>query len=215
MAGHLQPGPLLMQGGSTSVSCMSPQGQSAYQVTSALNILRLVACLHWNPGVPCFSIPCSMLARLCSFCASSQSCLVQAAGAAFSVLFKGGAGSAVDSIIPSLLAGLEGSEKQSHQALEGLRVILGVRPQSFGSMVPRLLKPPLTRNGLRALASLAEVAGVRMNGGGAGLCMCGAEEVYAQACKCAVCVCICPHVHRCKCQMICTFVYFCPCLGYS
>jgi hypothetical protein len=60
----------------------------------------------------------------------------QAAGAAFGVLFKGGAGSAVDSVIPSLLAGLEARETAAAaQALEGLRVILGVRPQTLASMV--------------------------------------------------------------------------------
>lgn len=87
--------------------------------------------------------------------------LLQAAGTAFSVLFKGGAGGAVDSIIPSLLISLEGSEKQSHQALEGLRVILSVRSQSFASMAPTLLKPPLTKHGVHALGSLAEAAGER------------------------------------------------------
>ncbi len=59
----------------------------------------------------------------------------QAAGSAFNILFKGGAGSAVDSVIPALLAGLEGESHQASQALEGLRVILGVRPQTLGSMV--------------------------------------------------------------------------------
>ncbi len=61
--------------------------------------------------------------------------LGQAAGSAFNILFKGGAGSAVDSVIPALLAGLEGDSKQASQALEGLRVILGVRPQTLSSMV--------------------------------------------------------------------------------
>lgn len=59
----------------------------------------------------------------------------QAAGSAFNILFKGGAGSAVDSVIPALLAGLDGEPKQAAQALEGLRVILGVRPQTLSSMV--------------------------------------------------------------------------------
>lgn len=59
----------------------------------------------------------------------------QAAGSAFNILFKGGAGSAVDSVIPALLAGLEGKAHEASQALEGLRVILGVRPQTLGSMV--------------------------------------------------------------------------------
>ena len=40
---------------------------------------------------------------------------LQAAGGAFSILFKGGAGGAVDSIIPTLLQGLDGNAKQSSQ----------------------------------------------------------------------------------------------------
>ena len=60
---------------------------------------------------------------------------LQAAASAFNILFKSGGGSAVESVIPTLLAGLEGSSEQASQALEGLRVILGVRPQTLGSMV--------------------------------------------------------------------------------
>ena len=45
---------------------------------------------------------------------SVTACL-QAAGGAFSILFKGGAGGAVDSIIPTLLQGLDGNAKQSSQ----------------------------------------------------------------------------------------------------
>ena len=86
---------------------------------------------------------------------------LQAAGAAFSILFKGGAGSAVDAVIPSLLTGLEGDSKQAGQALEGLRVILGVRPGTLASMIPRLLRPPLHSTALRALGSLAEAAGAQ------------------------------------------------------
>lgn len=82
---------------------------------------------------------------------------MQAAGGAFGILFRGGAGGAVDSVIPSLLAGLAGPEPG--QALAGLRVILGVRPGALGSMLPRLLKPPLTRSDITALGSLSEVAG--------------------------------------------------------
>ena len=47
----------------------------------------------------------------------------------------------------------------SPQALEGLRVVLGVRPQLLSVMVPRLIKPPVTSTNLRALGALAEVAG--------------------------------------------------------
>ena len=96
-----------------------------------------------------------------------EACLhkwLQAAGAAFSILFKGGAGSAVDAVIPTLLSGLEGDSKQAGQALEGLRVILGVRPGTLTSMVPRLLRPPLHSTALRALGSLAEAAGAQCSG---------------------------------------------------
>ena len=162
-----------------------------------------------------------------------------AAGGVFNVLFKSGGGSAMDSVIPALLAGLDsdahgaqvgarggmcvcvcvcacvfvvcvvwwwwavwggcppcvGASCQpggapglpggvaavpaclprthlSHtrvsrcplppphlQALEGLRVVLGVRPQLLSVMVPRLIKPPVTSTSLRALGALAEVAG--------------------------------------------------------
>jgi len=85
---------------------------------------------------------------------------LQAAGGAFNVLFKGGAGSAVDGVIPSLLAGLDGPDPG--RALEGLRVILGVRPSTFNTMVPRLLKPPLTGSHVAALGALAEVAGASL-----------------------------------------------------
>ena len=44
-------------------------------------------------------------------------------------------------------------------ACQGLRVILGVRPSTFNTMVPRLLKPPLTSSHISAVGSLAQVAG--------------------------------------------------------
>lgn len=65
----------------------------------------------------------------------------------------------MDAVIPSLLAGLEGDSKQAGQALEGLRVILGVRPGTLASMLPKLLHAPLHSSALRALGSLAEAAG--------------------------------------------------------
>lgn len=75
------------------------------------------------------------------------------------MLFRGGGGSAVDSVVPSMLNSLTNDDKNAGQALEGLRVILGVRPQTLAMMLPRLLKPPVTPTAMRALASLAEVAG--------------------------------------------------------
>jgi hypothetical protein len=85
-----------------------------------------------------------------------------AAGGVFNVLFKSGGGSAMDSVIPALLSGLE-SDKHSAQALEGLRVVLGVRPQLLSVMVPRLIKPPASATNLRALGALADVAGAAIH----------------------------------------------------
>lgn len=81
-----------------------------------------------------------------------------ARGAAFGVLFKGGAHGAVESVVPSLLNGLD---KPAHasQSLEGLRVILSVRPQVFNGIVPKLLKHPVSSAGLRAIGQLAATAG--------------------------------------------------------
>ena len=73
----------------------------------------------------------------------TRPCPLQAAASAFNILFKSGGGSAVESVIPTLLSGLEGDDEQAAQALEGLRVILGVRPQTLGSMVRRILCPML------------------------------------------------------------------------
>ncbi len=69
----------------------------------------------------------------------THACPLQAAASAFNILFKSGGGSAVESVIPTLLSGLEGDDEQAAQALEGLRVILGVRPQTLGSMVSSML----------------------------------------------------------------------------
>lgn len=82
----------------------------------------------------------------------------EAAGAAFGVLFKGGAHGAVESVVPSLLNGLD-SPAHAAQSLEGLRVILSVRPQVFNGIVPKLLKQPVSSAGLRALGQLAATAG--------------------------------------------------------
>ncbi|KAG2444413.1 hypothetical protein HXX76_001166 [Chlamydomonas incerta] len=90
----------------------------------------------------------------------------EAAGAAFGILFKGsggaGGGSAVDGVVPSMLAGLE-HDKRYHESLEGLRVILMVRPQIFHFVCPKLLHRPLLLNNVRALGELAEAAGTHLN----------------------------------------------------
>lgn len=83
----------------------------------------------------------------------------QAAGGALEVIFQTGGGSAAESVIPSLLSGLDGNEEKVAKSLEGLRVVLGVRPQLLGVMVPKLVEPPLSRTDLMAIGALSEVAG--------------------------------------------------------
>ena len=61
--------------------------------------------------------------------------------------------------MPALMAGLEVQGSKSQKALEGLSVILSVRPGSFASMVPRLSAAPLTRARVLALSELAGKAG--------------------------------------------------------
>jgi hypothetical protein len=87
-----------------------------------------------------------------------------AAGGVFNILFKSGGGSSIDSIIPSLLTGLDShSEVHAAQALEGLRVVLGVRPQLLSAMAPRLIASPITASNIKALGALAEVAGAAIH----------------------------------------------------
>ena len=96
------------------------------------------------------------------------------------MLFKGGAGSAVDSVIPALLAGLEARDATAaEQALEGLRVILGVRPQTLSSMVRcRADALPLRLRG--ALLSLA--ACTQRVRSAAACCVRYASHVHATHC---------------------------------
>jgi hypothetical protein len=92
----------------------------------------------------------------------------EAAGEAFAILFKGGPGggggaSAVDQVVPSMVSGLE-SDKTYGESLEGLRVILLVRPTVFNFVLPKLMKTPLSVHNLKALAVLAPAAGNMLNG---------------------------------------------------
>ncbi|MEW5303880.1 MAG: hypothetical protein WDW36_006533 [Sanguina aurantia] len=86
----------------------------------------------------------------------SNTAVREAAGAAFAILSKGSSGSAVDSVVPSMLSGLA-SPGKFDESLEGLRVILSVRPTIFNFLVPKLLKAPLNAPNLSALGSLASV----------------------------------------------------------
>ncbi|CAD7699428.1 unnamed protein product, partial [Ostreobium quekettii] len=85
----------------------------------------------------------------------------EAAAEAFNALFKAGAGPVVDSVVPALLSKLE-VDSHNSQALEGLQVILSVRPQMLTTMVPRLLKKPYTSTNLGALGALSEAAGASL-----------------------------------------------------
>ena len=71
----------------------------------------------------------------------------EAAAEAFNALFKAGTGPVVDTVVPALLSKLE-VDSHNSQALEGLQVILSVRPQMLTTMVPRLLKKPYTSTNL-------------------------------------------------------------------
>ena len=51
----------------------------------------------------------------------------------------GGGGPLLDGVLPGMLDSLRGPEPGASQALEGLRVLLGVRPGALSSVVPRLL----------------------------------------------------------------------------
>ncbi|KAG2489371.1 hypothetical protein HYH03_012201 [Edaphochlamys debaryana] len=90
----------------------------------------------------------------------------EAAGGAFGILFKGsggaGGGSAVDGVVPSMLAGLE-HDRRYKESLEGLRVILQVRPQIFHFVCPKLLHRPLQLNNVRALGELAPAADTHLS----------------------------------------------------
>ena len=66
-------------------------------------------------------------------------------------------------LFPSLLNGLD-NEAHYGASIEGLRVILSVRPTTFNGVAPKLLKPPVTGAALRALGELAGVAGACVGG---------------------------------------------------
>jgi len=83
----------------------------------------------------------------------------EAAGAALGSMFRGGGGGVVEQVVPGLLRGLEGDISEHRQAMEGLGVILSVRPQSFRDIAPRLAIEPLEATRVEALAELAQLAG--------------------------------------------------------
>ncbi|KAL3681502.1 hypothetical protein R1sor_024458 [Riccia sorocarpa] len=87
----------------------------------------------------------------------------EAAGLAFSTLFKSAGLQAVDEIVPALLHALE-DDTTSATALDGLKQILSVRTAAvLPHILPKLVRPPLTAFNAHALAALAEVAGAGLN----------------------------------------------------
>ncbi|CAM6126914.1 unnamed protein product [Calypogeia fissa] len=87
----------------------------------------------------------------------------EAAGMAFSTLFKSAGLQAVDEIVPALLHALE-DDSTSATALDGLKQILSVRTAAvLPHILPKLVQPPLTAFNAHALAALAEVAGSGLN----------------------------------------------------
>ncbi|KAG1666477.1 hypothetical protein FOA52_004859 [Chlamydomonas sp. UWO 241] len=85
-----------------------------------------------------------------------------AAGEAFAILFKGGSGGAVDSVVPAMIAGLE-SESTFTESIEGLRVIQLVRPTIFNFVLPKLIKEPMSISHIKALGVLSTSAGHTLN----------------------------------------------------
>lgn len=77
-----------------------------------------------------------------------------AAGDSFAVLFRGGAGSAVEGMLPGLLEGLHEGGSRAEQSVQGLRVIVSVRPSLLDRILPKLLSLPLKQAGVEAAGPL-------------------------------------------------------------
>ena len=85
----------------------------------------------------------------------------EAAGGAFDMLYKNVGSTVLDDILPPLLDQLTVPESN---AMEALKQILLVRSNVIlPVLVPKLLTPPVTSFNIRALASIAEVAGSSLN----------------------------------------------------
>eukprot|EP00892_Ulva_mutabilis_P008725 jgi/Ulvmu1/6224/UM028_0082.1 len=82
-----------------------------------------------------------------------------AAGDSFAVLFRGGAGSAVEGMLPGLLEGLHEGGSRAEQSVQGLRVIISVRPALLDRILPKLLALPLKQAGVEGAAPLLAEAG--------------------------------------------------------
>lgn len=87
----------------------------------------------------------------------------EAAGLAFSTLYKSAGMQAIDEIVPTLLRALE-DDQSSDTALDGLKQILSVRTAAvLPHILPKLVQPPLSAFNAHALGALAEVAGPGLN----------------------------------------------------
>lgn len=83
-----------------------------------------------------------------------------AAASAFSAVFKGST-NIVGTVVPELLTKLD-DQNEHDQALEGLRVILGIRPQSLTMVMPKLIKKPVNVLKTRAIGVLSNVTNVNL-----------------------------------------------------
>jgi hypothetical protein len=97
-------------------------------------------------------LPAIMPAIQRALCDSDGS-VRHAAGTAFAALFRGGAGSMVEGMLPALLDGLA-VEETAEQSIKGLEVILGVRPALLDRVLAKLLKLPLVAHNVRAAGPL-------------------------------------------------------------
>ncbi|XP_076949401.1 protein ILITYHIA-like isoform X2 [Bidens hawaiensis] len=87
----------------------------------------------------------------------------EAAGAAFSTLYKSAGMQAIDEIVPTLLHALE-DDDMADTALDGLKQILSVRTAAvLPHILPRLVHLPLSAFNAHALGAVAEVAGAGLN----------------------------------------------------
>eukprot|EP00850_Spirogloea_muscicola_P020733 SM000225S07012 [mRNA] locus=s225:44176:68989:+ [translate_table: standard] len=83
----------------------------------------------------------------------------EAAGQAFNTLYRSAGVQAVDEIVPALLSALKEPDL-TDAALDGLKQIISVRTAAvLPQILPRLVQQPFTLFNVRALGSLAEVAG--------------------------------------------------------
>ncbi|KAG9447741.1 hypothetical protein H6P81_013869 [Aristolochia fimbriata] len=87
----------------------------------------------------------------------------EAAGLAFSTLYKSAGMQAIDEIVPTLLHALEDDET-SDTALDGLKQILSVRTVAvLPHILPKLVQLPLSAFNAHAIGALADVAGPGLN----------------------------------------------------